>query len=113
MRKEISNEIARIPSRLPRQHIVAPKLEIMEQCINELDSMIIKLVGHIQTFFKVPTTKSICLAKAISKTQLPHRIFGIYFGGSPQSQRMAMDLSGTPLGYMVTGKIRYVIVQVG
>lgn len=111
MRKEISNELARIPNRLPCEHVVAPKLETMDQYIDELDSMIAKLVGHNQISFQVPATKSHCPAKAISKTQLPHRKFGIYFSRSPQSQRVAVGLWGTPLGYLVAGKIRYVIVE--
>ncbi|XP_006458272.1 hypothetical protein AGABI2DRAFT_64646 [Agaricus bisporus var. bisporus H97] len=42
-RTDMDNELARIPNRLPCEHVVAPKLETMDQYIDELDSMIAKL----------------------------------------------------------------------
>lgn len=46
LRKGISNELARIPNRLPRAYIIAPRLEIMDQCVVELDAVIGKLVSQ-------------------------------------------------------------------
>ncbi|KAF9452873.1 hypothetical protein P691DRAFT_793945 [Macrolepiota fuliginosa MF-IS2] len=42
-RTDLDDELARTPDRLPRAHIVAPDLEIMDQCIAELDTIIGKL----------------------------------------------------------------------
>ncbi|KAE9394987.1 hypothetical protein BT96DRAFT_966813 [Gymnopus androsaceus JB14] len=42
-RTELDNALLRAPNRLPRTHLVGPKLEYMEKRINELDNVLLKL----------------------------------------------------------------------
>ncbi|TFK42752.1 hypothetical protein BDQ12DRAFT_732366 [Crucibulum laeve] len=42
-RTDLNNALALIPDRLPRTHIVGPKIELMERCIIELDAVVSKL----------------------------------------------------------------------
>ncbi|KAF7779090.1 hypothetical protein Agabi119p4_3435 [Agaricus bisporus var. burnettii] len=71
-RTDMDNELARIPNRLPCEHVVAPKLETMDQYIDDLDSMIAKLQKQFRKL----------------------------------NSLIEMGLWGTPLGYLVAGKIR-------
>jgi hypothetical protein len=48
--KRFSNQLAHVPNRLPRAHIVAPKLQITDQCIGNLDAVIGKLVNRCNGF---------------------------------------------------------------
>ncbi|KAF8644159.1 hypothetical protein AX16_008686 [Volvariella volvacea WC 439] len=42
-RTELENALSITPDRLPRTHIVGPKITIMEKCIAELDNVVTKL----------------------------------------------------------------------
>ncbi|KAK7049224.1 hypothetical protein VNI00_005825 [Paramarasmius palmivorus] len=52
-RTDLDNMLSLIPNRLPRSHIVTPKLALMEKRIVELENVIAKLVGHITLYILI------------------------------------------------------------
>ncbi|KAJ3574571.1 hypothetical protein NP233_g1683 [Leucocoprinus birnbaumii] len=63
-RTDLDNELAQTPNRLPRAHIVAPKLEIMDQCIISLDAVITKLQKQFRKLNSLVETLESILVEA-------------------------------------------------
>ena len=43
----LSNNISLLPNRLPRSHLVGPRLAIIEKCIAELHLVLARLVSYV------------------------------------------------------------------
>jgi hypothetical protein len=73
-----SNALALIPDRIPRSHLVGPKLAVMEKRIVELDLVLSKLVRvHLRKCSAKSLTS--CAGKAVSSHECYNRKYGQYF----------------------------------
>ncbi|KXN93266.1 hypothetical protein AN958_00190, partial [Leucoagaricus sp. SymC.cos] len=63
-RTDLDNELAQTPNRLPREHIVAPKLAIMDECLANLDAVISKLQKQFRRLNSLVETLETVLVEA-------------------------------------------------